>query len=243
MTDSGPDDMARAAALDFARRLAPVCQSLLGGDLLGLYLIGSLAHGGFSRRYSDVDLAVVTNAGLAAPALEDVRAAAVALSAGWGPKLSVFWADRDFSVGRFPPLDRVDYLDHAVALHEQERLRPARPTLDEVRHYLRGAPFANWAERARRFAAAAALEPTERKAYLRTLLYPARFCYSYLTGCMSSNDEAVAFLGERRLPGIDLATIEQALRCRAAAADPDPLFPARTVLPAQIDACAAIIAG
>jgi len=82
----------------------------------------------------------------------------------WGPKVSVFWTDRHFSLGRFPPLDRIDYLDHAVALVERECVRPARPTLEDIRHYLRGAPFATWADRARSFAAAEALEPKDHKA-------------------------------------------------------------------------------
>ncbi len=243
MTETQPDQTARAAALDFARRLAPLWQARLGGELLGLYLIGSLAHGGFSRRYSDVDIAAATIAGLSQQTLDELRAAALALSPEWGAKVSVFWADRDFAVGRFPPLDRVDYLDHAVVLFERERVEPPRPTLDEVRDYLRGAPFTTWEERARRFAAATALEPAERKAYLRTLLYPARFCFSYVTGGMTSNDEAVAFIREQRLPGLDLASIDAALQCRAAAADPDALFALRDVLPSQVEACAALIAG
>ncbi len=242
MTETQPDQAASAAALDFARRLAPLWQARLGGELLGLYLIGSLAHGGFSRRYSDVDLAVVAAAGLSPAALEQRRAEAVALSPAWGTKLSVFWADRKFSAGRFPPLDRIDYLDHAVVLHERERVQPPRPALEDVRFYLRGAPFAGWAERARRFAAAAVLDAAERKAYLRTLLYPARLCYSYMTGHVASNDDAVAFLRGRRVPGIDLASIEAALVCRSAAADPDALFALRDVLPSQVDACAALIA-
>ena len=125
---------------------------------------------------------------------------------------------------------------------ERERVQPARPTLDDVRHYLRGAPFANWADRARQFAAAERLDGQDRKAYLRALLYPARFCLSYLTGRMGSNDDGVAFLHERRLAGLDLASIESALQCRHAAADPDPLFAARKILPAQVEACAALLA-
>ena len=172
-----------------------------------------------------------------------MRREAVALSADWGPKVSVFWADRHFALGRFPPLDRIDYLDHAVPLIERERLRPARPTLEEIRDYLRGAPFANWAGLARSFATAQTLEPKDHKAYLRTLLYPGRFCYSWMTGLIGSNDDAVVFLNERPLAGLDISLIERALQCRQVAADPDPLFPARTVLPLQIDACARLLAG
>jgi predicted nucleotidyltransferase len=238
-----PDELAGSAAIEFAGRLVERWHEALGTELVGAYLIGSLAHAGFSRRYSDIDVALVTRAGLSTQALDRMRGDAVVLSADWGPKVSVFWTDRLFSVGRFPPLDRVDYLDHAVALVERECVRPARPALEEIRHYLRGAPFATWADRVRSFAAAATLEPKDHKAYLRALLYPGRFCYSWMTGRMGSNDAAVAFLRERQVAGLDIGLLDRALRCRRSAADPDALFDARKVLPSQIDACAALISG
>jgi predicted nucleotidyltransferase len=241
MTHADPDEPARTAAADFSRRLVPHWQKALGAELLGAYLIGSLAHAGFNRRYSDIDIALVTTAGLSPQALDRLRREALALSADWGPKVSIFWADRNFSVGRFPPLDRIDYLDHAVALMERECVRPPRPTLEEIHNYLGGAPFANWAERARSFAAAETLEPKDHKAYLRTLLYPARFCYSWKTGLIGSNDDAMVFLRKKDIAGIDIGLIEAALQCRQSVADPDALFPARKVLPSQIDACAALL--
>jgi predicted nucleotidyltransferase len=237
------DASSQAAALDFTRRVAQLCQAALGPDLLGAYLMGSLAHGGFSPRYSDIDIAVVTEAGLSRQGLDRLRSEAVALSTDWGPKLSLFWTDRHFSLGRFPPPDRIDYLDHAVVLTERQRVRPVRPPLEEIRRYLAEAPFANWTDQVQRFAAAEILKPTDRKAYLRALLYPARFCYSWMTGRMGSNDEAVAFLHETRPAQLDVSLIASALRCRQADADPDPLFPARTSLPSQVDACAALLAG
>jgi len=237
------DKSGEAAAVDFASRIASLCQAALGSELLGAYLIGSLAHGGFSQRYSDVDIALVTEAGLSSQILDRVRNEAAALSAEWGPKLSVFWTDRHFNAGRLPPLDRIDYLDHAVVLMERERVRPARPALEEVQRYLGGAPFASWTDLVKRFATAETLAPKDRKAYLRTLLYPARFCFSWMTGRMGSNDEAVAFLGKTRPARLDLGLITRGLKCRQAGADPDSLFPARTTLPSQVDACAALRAG
>ena len=173
------DMSAQAAAVDFVRRIVPFWQAALGTELLGVYLIGSLAHGGFSRRYSDIDMAVVTEAGLS----------------------------------------------------------------PQIRNYLGGAPFANWTEQARRFASAEALDPKDHKAYLRTLLYPARLCYSWMTGCMGSNDEAVAFLGKTRPARLDVSLISRALQCRYADADPHSLFPARTSLPSQVNACATLLTG
>jgi predicted nucleotidyltransferase len=237
------EETAQAAAVEFAHRIVPFWQAELGPELLGAYLIGSLAHGGFSRRFSDIDIALVTEAGLSQQTLDRVRSQAAALSADWGTKLSVFWTDRHFSLGRFPPLDRVDYIDHAVVLMERERVRPARPALEEIQHYLRGAPFAGWTDQARRFATAETLEPKNRKSYLRTLLYSGRFCYSWMTGLMGSNDDAVAFLRKAHPAALDVSLIDRALQCRQAEADPDSLFPARTTLPSQVDACAALLAG
>jgi hypothetical protein len=153
----------------------------------------------------------------------------------------VFWTDRQFCGGRFLPLDRIDYLDHAVVLTERECVRPVRPTLEETRRYLRGAPFANWKENAQRFAASETLEPKDHKAYLRTLLYPGRFCYSWETGRISSNEAAVAFVSETHPARLDVSLITCALQCRQAAANPDSLFPARTMLLSQVDACATLL--
>jgi hypothetical protein len=143
ITHVEPNELARTAAIDFARRLVPHWQEALGTELLGAYVIGSAAHAGFNWRYSDLDIALVTVAGLSPQAHDSLRSEAVALSADWGSKVSVFWTNRHFSLGRFPPLDRIDYLDHAVVLMERECIRPPRPTLKDVRQYLRGAPFAN----------------------------------------------------------------------------------------------------
>jgi hypothetical protein len=240
MTHANPNELARTAAMDFARRLVPHWQEALGTELLGAYLIGSVAHAGFSWRYSDLDIALVMAAELSPQAHDRLQSEAVALSADWGPKVSIFWTNRHFSLGRFPPLDRIDYLDHAVVLMERESVRPARPTLKDIQQYLRGAPFANWEECARSFATAQRLEPKDRKAYLRTLLYPGRFCYSWMTGLMGSNDDAVAFVNERPPAQLNVDLIARALECRQTAADPDALFSARRTLLSQVDACASL---
>jgi predicted nucleotidyltransferase len=236
------NELAAASARDFAAALAEPWRAHLGDNLLGVYLLGSLAHGGFSRRYSDIDVAVVTQTGLTPVDFDTMRADAAAISSAHAGKLSIFWTDRDFSDGRFPPLDRADYLDHGVTLFERTHVTPPRPGLGEVRAYLCGKPFEGWKQGSAQFAAADTLEPKSHKAYLRAHLYPARFIYSFMTGRMGSNDDAVAWLQDRAPPGLDVALVAQALDCRRAAADPDALFPARAVLPRQVAACAALVA-
>ena len=104
-----PDDVAAAAARDFARAVCDRWNARLGPGLLGVYLLGSLAHGGFNRRYSDIDMALIVETPLSPPVIEALRADATKVSNDLTTKLSIFWADRGFSAGRFPLLDRIDY--------------------------------------------------------------------------------------------------------------------------------------
>jgi len=68
------------------------------------------------------------------------------------------------------------------------------------------------------------------------MLYPARFVARFMTGSMMSNDDAVARLQESCPADLDASLIQRALAYRHAAADPDELFPARTLLPGQVAA-------
>jgi predicted nucleotidyltransferase len=235
------DELAADEARDFARALSARWQDRLGAELLGIYLLGSLAHGGFSRRYSDIDIGVTSEAGLTPEQFDAMRGDGAALSPALASKVSIFWTDRTFAAGRFPPLDRIDYIDHGVTLFERERITSARPGLAEIRSYLCGKPFEGWAQGAAQFAALATLEPKSHKPYLRAQLYPARFVYSFMTGRMGSNDAAVAWLKDHPPLGLNIALIAQALDCRRAAADPVALFAARTALPRQVAACVALI--
>ena len=228
---------AETTARHFSRDIAECWAGQLGARLLGVYLIGSLTHGGFSERYSDIDMGLVTENGVTPDEIDAMRAYARDLSPALAPKLSLFWSDRNFTMGRFPPLDRLDYLDHAETLIERERVQPARPSLGDVRIYLRGQPLEAWRAQIVRVTAPAALDDTTRKPYIRALLYPARFVYSWHTGLMASNDDAVAFLRQHRPDGLDLDLVDRALTCRLEARDPDALFAERGKLPEQLAAC------
>lgn len=241
--DHAAEEAARRSATAFARAIAEFWQRRLEARALGVYLLGSLAHGGFSSRYSDIDMGVVAEGGLAPDDIDAMRQAASAVSKPHAAKLSLFWTDRGFAAGRFPPLDRVDYLDHAVPLFERERVRPDRPAVSDIRAYLRGSPFASWTEKTREFAAAATLLPADHKPYIRCLLYPARLLFSWSSGAMGSNDDAVSFLRKEAPHGLDVDLIARALDCRHAAADPDFLFAERAKLPGQHAACARVVEG
>ena len=54
------------AATAFARRVGGLWHDRLGKRLAGVYLIGSLAHGGYRAAYSDIDMALTSRTPLAA---------------------------------------------------------------------------------------------------------------------------------------------------------------------------------
>jgi predicted nucleotidyltransferase len=217
------------AAVEFAHDVAQFWDHQLGQRLFGIYLIGSLAHGGFSARYSDIDMALIAAGHLEPGEIDLVNRKAAERSATFASRLSLFWADQYFSVGRFPPLDRVDYIDHAVTVLERRRVRPARPSLTEIRTYLRGEPFQKWSQEVQFLSSLSRLTIDDHKRYLRALLYPARFLYSWETGAIGSNDEAVAFL-KGRAAEIDTDLILRALRCRNQGDDSQSLFAERSKL-------------
>jgi predicted nucleotidyltransferase len=227
----------RAAAIDFAHSIADFWNSQLGERLIGVYRIGSLAHGGFSSRYSDIDIAVIAEDQLMPEDFARVSERAKALSAELAPKLSLFWTNRPFSAGRFPPLDRVDLIDQGMPLIEREHVRPARPTLREIRTYLGAEPLQNWSRQAGILSALTELTDVNHKTYLRALLYPARFAYSWMTGAMGSNDDAVAWLHSHAAHRLDVDLIERALQCRNQNLHPDHLFPERSKLHLLRDGC------
>lgn len=236
------DPSARASAADFTQQLSVRVVSALGNKLLGIYQIGSLVHGGFSRRYSDVDVAFTVDGVLSESDQEQIRSAAAVVSEEWAGKLSIFWADRSFAQGRFPPLDRADYVERPGVLWERERVAARMPSLTEVRNYLAGRPLTSWFEAVERIIGLEMLDRRDHKPVVRANLYPARFAYSWLTGKMASNDDAVAFLRAEGGLDFDLRLIDMAMDCRLRAADPVQLFDERRRLGSQVSVCKKLVA-
>jgi hypothetical protein len=201
----------------------------LGERLVAAYALGSLAHGGFSPLVSDVDLALI----LADPLrpTDSVRVAAVA----WGLKakgsalhdrLSVFWGTPSSLAGRvpggrFPPLDRLDLLEHGCLLRgEDTRSGLVPPDRDELLvagalfalEYLAGLAVGTPHERTGR-----ALGSLHRGRGVRRLtkliLFPVRFLFTAETGRVGINEDAVDhYLAADSRPGVALVAAALAWR-------------------------------
>ena len=123
--------------LEYTKRIADYFENALESAVVEVYRLGSLAHGGFSPIYSDIDVGIILNCAEAPGNIAEVITAAKALDTEYGKKLSVFWGNPDFSWGRLPVLDRVDLLDHGVPLLNGIKPDFVRPSEAAIHQMLR----------------------------------------------------------------------------------------------------------
>lgn len=217
MTTTEPADAAREIAVEAAQAY----QETLGERLIGAYLLGSLAYGGYSAAASDIDLALVlTDAG--DPASVQSTTEELQQRSPLHRKLSVFWASlpalregRDD--GRFPALDRLQLADDGrVLVGEDVRAEVARPEASEL--LLESARFA--------IAVLATDEVTaefrspkrllvDKVWFTKAVLFPVRFLYSGTTptGRAANNDEAIDwYLGQPDTPAASLVRLARKVR-------------------------------
>jgi hypothetical protein len=242
-------------------RAVSAYRNALGSRLIAGYALGSLAHGGFSALVSDVDLGLVLRD---PPAMRDrltIRAVARSVKAG-GPaldqRLSVFWGTPATLAGqrrggRFPPLDRLDLLEHGRLLTGQDaRAAAARP--DHAELLVAGAEFAlgylggaaqlrSWARLRRPDGSAlteirtpARLVSRGPRRLTKIVLFPARFLFTAETGQVATNARAAEHyaVGANR-PAATLVTAALAWRLEPPPADEAIALLSRELIPLYID--------
>ena len=117
---------------NFVSRIAEPFKARLGVSLVETYKLGSLAHGGFSNIYSDIDVGLLLNCAEPPDEMAALIAEVKTLDGEYGKKLSIFWGNPDFTWGRLPVIDRVDMIDHGVPLLRGIKATFRRPTQDEI---------------------------------------------------------------------------------------------------------------
>lgn len=208
----------------FAARVAAHFRARLGTSLIEAYALGSLAHGGFSEIYSDIDVGLLL--GCVEPPLDmpALLAEAKALDSELGKKLSVFWGNPQYDWGRLPVIDRLDLLDHGMALLHGIRPPFHRPSADEIHREQLQSIEKSWKPRLPELSRLTALEPKDRKPYIRAILYAARLIYTWDKLAVASNDRAVEYLHEVEPAGLDLGPIDHALACRKGECSAEDVF-------------------
>lgn len=197
------------------------CRTMFGRRLLSVYAIGSLAHGGFSALVSDIDVGVgladplhVTDEDQIQSVVNRVRSGASELH----QRLSVFWGTPatlrgELVGGRFPPLDRLDLLEHGRLVFGDD-LRGDMTAPSDTELLVVGAEFAldflaGVRDETRDASAGlgsmahadeTAIEEIRQPAYLfargprrltKIVLFPVRFLFTAATGKVGTNTVAV----------------------------------------------------
>jgi hypothetical protein len=211
----------------------------LGDRLVAGYALGSLAHGGFSPLVSDVDLGLILADPLQAGDHATIGAVAGAVRAsgpGLPERLSVFWGtpstlSGQVPGGRFPPLDRLDLLEHGRLLTGRDaRQAAARP--DRAELLVAGARFALGslsgtgsgtgppadATVLDEIAAPSRLVSRGPRRLTKVVLFPVRFLYTAATGQAGLTALAVEhYLATPGAPATALVTAALAWRTESPA--------------------------
>ncbi|HEX9786629.1 MAG TPA: hypothetical protein VGB09_01330 [Candidatus Binatia bacterium] len=227
--------------LNFVARVGEHFKSGLGASLAEAYQLGSLAHGGFSRIYSDIDVGLLLNCTEPPVDMSALIAEAKTLDAEYGNKLSVFWGNPEFTWGRLPVIDRLDLLDHGVPLLYGVKPGFRRPTQDEIHQEQLQSIEQSWKSRLAELSRLTRLEPKDRKPYVRAILYAARLIYTWDNLSVDSNDRAVEYLHQVQPPGLDLRPIDMALACRNGRCPVEEVIALRTDLLRQCDSALSYI--
>ncbi len=206
----------------------------LGDRLVAGYALGSLAHGGFSPLVSDVDLGLILADPLQAgdhATIGDVAGAVRASGPGLPERLSVFWGtpstlSGQVPGGRFPPLDRLDLLEHGRLLTGRDaRQAAARPDRTEL--LVAGARFALGSLSGSGPADGSVLDEIRAPSRLvsrgprrltKVVLFPVRFLYTAATGQAGLTALAVEhYLATPGAPAAALVTAALAWRTESPA--------------------------
>lgn len=208
----------------FITQVAQSFQSELAPGLVEAYKLGSLAHGGFSGDYSDIDVGFLLSCAEPPQAMTDLITRAKSLHPDYGKKLSVFWGNPKFGWGRLPAIDRLDLLDHGVPLLYGIKPDFLRPIKEEIHQEQLDSIERSWRPRLPELSDLTALEPKDRKPYIRAILYAARLIYTWDNLIVGSNDQAVEYLHKVEPAGLDLKPIDMALACRKGLCTADDVF-------------------
>ena len=235
--------MSTATAEQVITDTVQAARAVLDGEIEAMFVLGSLAHGGFAPLVSDVDVAIVLGATAPGTAERMARVQTLVVEEGSSPlseRLSVFWADwhtvrtGEGAHSRLGPVDRLDLLDSGRLLLGSDLREPSvRPSHEELvvmsaDHILNKFTDA-YLERLRDTRALLAGGP---RAVTKAILFPVRFMYTLSTGRIGLNDNSAHWYAAEGLPGGALAL--KALEWRNDGIDDAEL--AGQMLDAELDA-------
>jgi hypothetical protein len=208
--------MSAATAEQVIADAVRAAQAVLGSEIEAIFVLGSLAHGGFAPLVSDVDVAIVVRATAPGTAEQMERVQTIVVDEGSSPlseRLSVFWADwhtvrtGEGAHSRLGPVDRLDLLDSGRLLLGSDLREPSvRPSHRELvvmsADHILNKFTDDYIERLRD---TRALLDGGPRAVTKAILFPVRFMYTLRTGRIGLNDNSARWYAAEGLPGGALA--------------------------------------
>ena len=174
-------------------------EEMLGNRCMSVYIMGSLARGGFSEVASDIDLGLILSGPLQdddLSTIEEIQTNIVKNYPQINNNVSIFWGtigsiNGAVDAGRYPPFDRLDLIDHALLLSGLEvRDQLIKPTNKELE--IASAEFSidylGNNERINEFLNCELITNKGTVYVTKTILFPARFIYLAKTSEIAGND-------------------------------------------------------
>lgn len=165
---------------------------------ISVYIMGSLARGGFSEISSDIDIGIILNDSLNDVSININHILSTARKNYPSVKnnISIFWGSIDsingvIDAGRYPPFDRLDLIDHGLLLSGKDikgmLVRPTKKEL-EIASTLFALDYLGNQERIAEFNNCEHIAKKGVVYVTKTILFPARFIYLERTGEIAGND-------------------------------------------------------
>ncbi len=199
-------------------------EQVFSGRSVAVYLMGSLARGGFSELASDIDLGIVVAGPLQEGddfAIADIQVRALAEYPRVNNNVSIFWGSVEsingvVDAGRYPPFDRLDLIDHALLLAGTDiRGQLVKPSQQELE--VAGAEFAldylASEQRLQEFFDCGRIAQQGVVYVTKTILFPARFIYLVDSGLIAGNEASYLHYVEQ-FSGVDAALVEAGYQWR-----------------------------
>ena len=174
-------------------------QETFGSSCMSVYIMGSLARGGFSEVASDIDLGIILSGPLQEDDLsniEEIKSSVVNKYPHINNNVSIFWGTIEsingvIDAGRYPPFDRLDLIDHALLLSgvdvRDKLIRPMQEEL-EIASAEFSIDYLGNKERINEFLNCKLITNKGAVYVTKTVLFPARFIYLAKTGEIAGND-------------------------------------------------------
>ena len=171
---------------------------------IAIYIMGSLARGGFRERVSDIDMGIILAGELEkqdGDRIENIQNSVMKKHPLVSNHLSIFWGTVESlngtaSADRYPPFDRLDLIDHGRLLTgrdiREKLVRPSRKELEMASaEFALG--FLGDETRIKDFRNPSRIVENGVLYITKIVLFPPRFIYLAETGLVAGNDDSVNF--------------------------------------------------